>query len=357
MRSWLLLLVCACSSSSNNNPDASIDAPDVDAATEVTFKYAPGWSGVQSVAVVGGFGQSTDWSTPIASLTDDGSGMFTGTAVLPAGTYAYLFDVVGDADAGGKALTLQRYAIDPSNDTAMMCPAASPSAMQNPENPCSQLTVPTAGTPTLYHVHGRVLADASPVSTWLVVLERDDAGAHHYFANRVTTGTDGSYDLLAAAGSYRVQIQNPEYEAKSDAQVDPATHPVVRRLLSASFAVAGDVAVPDAEVAYHDYAAFAPKATATLPTTFTFANSPARPTRLEVYGTGNAGAGNDIGDPWFSSPATTGTTATFNGTFTTMQAKETTAALGERYFWGIEQNRPGAIAFTAQTLVSPITWH
>lgn len=39
-------------------PDAPVTPPD--AASTVTFSYTPGWDGVQSVEVIGGFGQATD---------------------------------------------------------------------------------------------------------------------------------------------------------------------------------------------------------------------------------------------------------------------------------------------------------
>jgi hypothetical protein len=83
------------------------------------------------------------------------------------------------------------------------------------------------------------------------------------------------------------------------------------------------------------------------------------PARLEVYGTAMAGKGNEIGDPWFSStPGTTGT-GSFDGTFTTRQANETAVALGERYFWGIEQGvaKVNGIGWTRQSMVFPITWN
>jgi hypothetical protein len=72
-----------------------------------------------------------------------------------------------------------------------------------------------------------------------------------------------------------------------------------------------------------------------------------------------AGKGNEIAAPWFSStPVTTGT-ASFDGTFTTKQAAETAVALGERYFWGVEQAVPktGGVGWTRQSMVVPITWH
>src|SRR5438874_2437217 len=58
--------------------------------TAVTFSYRPSWSGVTAVEVVGGFGQASDWTTPLASLTDVGGGTYSATVQLAAGAYPYL---------------------------------------------------------------------------------------------------------------------------------------------------------------------------------------------------------------------------------------------------------------------------
>src|SRR5690242_225074 len=52
----------------------------------VTFSYRPAWQGVTSVGVIGAFGTSDDWdkAKPYLTLTDDGSGNYTGTAMLPS---------------------------------------------------------------------------------------------------------------------------------------------------------------------------------------------------------------------------------------------------------------------------------
>jgi hypothetical protein len=354
-------LVAACSSQKPLSPDAGPDAPTTPpdaAAATVTFSYTPSWAGVQSVDVIGGFGQATDWTAPLISLAASGA-TFTGTATLPPGTYLYVFHVVGDTAAGAaKAATFSRFAIDPASPVFAPCPMASPTYNANEPNPCGQLTVPSDPAPT-YHVRGTVTSSGAPVAGYLVVLERDEASSHHFFANRATTAADGTYDLTAAAGQYRVQVLHPDFEAKTDAQLAPASLDVVRRSISSAFAVSADVTVPAAEVAFADYAKFAPLTTAALPTAFTFGTTGAMPTRLEVYGTAMAGKGNEIGDPWFSSPPTTAGTASVDGTFNTKQAGELTAATGERYFWGTEQAvaKVGGIGWTRQSMVFPITWN
>src|SRR5262245_21532586 len=40
----------------------------------VTFRYRPGWPGVNTVKVYGDFGQAKDWALPFLSLTPDGTG-------------------------------------------------------------------------------------------------------------------------------------------------------------------------------------------------------------------------------------------------------------------------------------------
>jgi hypothetical protein len=363
----LALCAAACSSQhaqtpdAGTGPDAPVTPPDA-AASMVTFSYTPGWSGVQSVEVIGGFGQATDWTAPLISLTANGS-TFTGTAMLPPGSYLYVFHVVGDDAAGAKAAAQSRYAIDPAATVFAACPAQSPTFSANDPNPCGQITVPTGTPPAMYHVRGTVVASGAPATGYLVVLERDEASSHHFFADRVTTGADGTFDLTAAAGQYRVQVQHPEFESKTDAQLAPVALGIVRRSISTSFALTADQTVPAAEVAFADYARFAPVTTAppptaTAPTAFTFGATGALATHLDVYGTAMAGKGNEIGDPWFNSPATTTGTASFDGTFNTQQKGEPAVVTGERYFWGVEQTvaKVGGIGWTRQSLVFPLTW-
>ncbi|HEX3481345.1 MAG TPA: carboxypeptidase regulatory-like domain-containing protein [Kofleriaceae bacterium] len=342
-------------------PDASEIPPDA-AASTVTFSYTPGWDGVQSVEVIGGFGQATDWTAPLVTLAPSG-GTFTGTATLAPGSYLYVFHIVGDAAAGAKAATASRYAIDPAAAVFAACPMQSPTFSANEPNPCGQITVPVGALPAMYHVRGSVTLNGAPAAGYLVVLERDEASSHHFFVDRVTTGADGAYDLTAAAGQYRVQVQHPEFESKTDAQLTPAALGIVRRSISTPFPLTADMTVPAAEVAFADYAKFAPVTTApppsaTAPTAFTFGTTGGMATRLDVYGTAMAGKGNQIGDPWFASTPTATGAASFDGTFNTKQAAETAVATGERYFWGVEQTVPKAsgVGWTRQSLVFPLTW-
>jgi hypothetical protein len=356
----LLAVAAACSSTHGAAPDASPDsAPDAppDAAPQaVTFSYTPGWSGVVSIDVVGQFGLSTDWTAPLVTLHDDGSGTWTGTAEVPPGSYPYLFHIVGDSAAGGKAATYPRYAIDPGDPAYVACPSGSPSYSTMVANPCSQLAVPAGAAPTLYHVRGTVHVSGAPAASYLVVLERMEMSSHHYFAQRVTTGIDGTYDIAAAPGTYRLQIQHPQYESMTDAQLAPGTLGVLRRQLSSGFAFStADLAMTTVEMAFASYASFAPTPSAAMPMPTTFAFGTTIATKLDVYGTGA-----EIGDPWYSGTATTTGTASFDGNFNTGKQATPTVQTGTKYMWGIEQVHPkdsNNMVWTGQSMVFPITWN
>ena len=360
----LAVLLAGCGSSASSPPDAAPDtAPTPDAAIPIdaseltTFSYTPSWAGVTSVEVIGAFNQSADWTTPLVTLTGS-AGTFTGSVQLPPGQYAYLFHVVGDTNAGAAAATFSRYALDPASATAVACPEASPT-FSTTMNPCSVSSIPSLPAAQV-HVRGKIVEDGMPVAGYLVVLERDDATLHHFFVDRVTTTSDGSYDLHAAAGSYRVQVQHPQFESKTDAQLAPDTLGVIRRSVSSTVSVTADVTFSDTEIAFHDYARFAPRTSATPPPTrFTFGDNTSPATRLEIYGTGRAGVAPEIGDPWFSGAETTTGSSMFDGMFHSTKTTETAVAPGERYFWGVQRrSAPDAVGliWTAQSMVFPVTW-
>ncbi len=346
------------------DPDATA-APDAGPAADggapraVTFAYTPAWPGVKSVAVIGGFGMATDWDpkTPLVTLTNDGSGTFKGSALLASGQYAYVFRVQGDA-AATTPDTYERYAIDPTNPAFVACPAQSPTYAADAPNPCSELDVPVASPAPLFHARGAVHLDGKPADGYLVQLDREEAQSHHFFVNRVTSGKDGSFDIVAAAGHYRLQILHPTYLSENDAARNAVALGALRRAISASFPVSADVTVDTLDVGFHAYAAFAPTGTAKspLPTTFTF--EPGGGTRLDIYGTAMDGGAAEIGDPWFASAVVSDGGASFDGSFDTKKATDTTVHAGKRYFWGTERvsQADGGVAWTAQSMVFPITW-
>lgn len=335
--------------------DATTDSAPVGPQT-VTFTYTPQWAGVGSVEVVGGFGQPSDWSktASLLTLTNDGSGKFTGSTTLPVGTYLYVFRVTGDAKAADP-VKYQRYAVDPLETAFAPCPAESPTYSKMDVNPCSSLTLPEGPAATPVHVHGHALVDGAAATGWLVELERAEPSSHHYFANRVTVGVDGSFDLVGTAGSYRLLVLLPTFLEEDDIQRDPIALKTVRRAISSAFPLAtSDVTVDPPELGFHDYAAFAPKGDATLPTTFAFES---RAAHLDVYGGPGDGGVVEVGDPWFSSALARDGGASFDGAFTTKQADQDAAVLGTRYMWGTEEPVDAGIGWTRQTLVFPITWH
>src|SRR5271170_4875204 len=95
---------------------AATDSPPAEAGGmhTVAFSYTPEWTGATAVTVLGGFGQSTDWTMPFLTLSSNGSGGFTGTAELASGTYLYVFHVTGDS-AGAVPATYTRYVVDPTD--------------------------------------------------------------------------------------------------------------------------------------------------------------------------------------------------------------------------------------------------
>ncbi len=326
----------------------------------VTFSYTPQWTTVTAVSVYGGFGQSTDWKMPFLTLTAT-SGTFTGTAMLPVGQYLYVYKVIGDDAAGAMSAKYSRYSIDPGNSGYAACPMASPTYDANNPNPCSELTVPQTAAPTPVHVTGTVVSSGTPIADYLVQLDRNETGSHHYFVNRVTTTSSGTFDLMAAPGQYRLQVLCPTYLSETDFDRDPPTTlAALRRDISSDFKfVSAVIVVPNPEVAFTAYSTFSPTVSGTLPTSFSFSGVGTTPTHLDVYGTPMDGGSPNIGDPWYTSQATTTGAAAFDGGFNTKQATETNVALGERYFWGVEEDiaSDAGVSWTAQSMVFDITWH
>ena len=373
-------VVAACSSSSSDvaptsgpdgggqadtstPPPASDGSPGQDAANDtsppsgtVTFSYTPAWKGATKVEVLGAFGTATDWKQPIATLADDGSGTFTGTAAVPPGQFTYVFKVTGD-EAAAKPGTYARFTIDPTNPAFVPCPAESPTFDKNAPNPCSQLTSPQPVAAPTYHFKGTVTAGGAPVAGYLVEIEREEPKSHHFFVNRMTTGADGAFDLVAATGSYRVQVLHPTYLAETDAQrTSPETLAALRRSISTPLLLAQDTTVNAAEVAYGGYAGMVPQGdagTLALPATFAFTVLPGTAgARLSLYGPGAS-----IGDPWYSGKLATTGSAEFDGGFNTNKAPDGGLVPDAQYWWGTEQEYPkvdGGVGWTAQTMVLPV---
>jgi hypothetical protein len=307
-----------------------------------------------SVEVIGAFGHPDDWTAPLVTLTNDGTGTFRGSALLGSGTYAYLFHVIGDS-AGIKPATYARYAIDPAQPNVGPCPDKSPTYSAKVANPCSMLT--TSDTPgRIWQVNGTVHESAHAASGYFVVLERIEKDSHHFFVDRATTDANGTFRFSATGGTYRLQVQHPTFYAQSDAERTPDTLDAARRVISSAFTVSADVSINAPNVAYDGYGAMAPRGDAGLPATLTFALSEGvASARAVVYGTGTT-----VGDPWWQSAASKATSATFDGGFNTAAAPpDATITPGARYFWGTEQTYPrvdGGVQWTAQSMVFPIDY-
>jgi hypothetical protein len=357
------------------------DSSDASALKTVTFQYTPGWSGVTAVAVVGAFGLPTDWKPlePFVALVADGHGGFTGSAELADGTYPYLFLVTGD-EAAATPSTYARYVIDPSNPDYAACPPGSPTFTDAAPQPCSQLAVPQAAPAPLYHVQGTVTENGSPEGNYLVVIERDETGSHHFMANRTSSqpkpsdggvadaeaadgGGAGSFDLLVAAGHYRLQVLHPTYLSKTDAERNPTALQAILRAVSSAVRVQADTVFPNVDVAYTaaEYDKLAPRGDgdggATLPTQFTFSLvTGSRSVQVAVYGPGDS-----VGDPWWENAEEhDGGTATFDGGFDLSTGAGMSVAPGTRYWWGVWQYPAASdagVTWSEQSMVFPITWN
>jgi hypothetical protein len=243
----------------------------------------------------------------------------------------------------------------------------SPTFSMAAPNPCSQLTVPQPPADTTQKVTGKVLEGGQPIKGYLVWIERDEPMSHHYFANRIDSAADGTFELDVAPGNWRLQVLHPSMASMTDTQREPmiTTLAAQRRAISASFPVkTAGVPMDPVEMEYLDYASFMPTGTTTpvpsasTPTTLKFTVIPsATMARAAVYGTKN-GTGVSIGDPWWESAYGTATSAGFDGTFTTKQALEMTVKSGESYFWGTwtQLKGQGGAAWQGESMVVSIKW-
>jgi hypothetical protein len=341
--------------STSGDPDAT---PPVDAApSSITFSYRPSWKGVKSVEVLGGFGLSSDWKQAFVTLTDDGTGTFTGTApALAAGHYSYLFRATGDeAAAAAKTATYPRFALDPTDAAFVACPTGAPTFTTEAANPCSDLTVPQPARGPTFHVRGVVHSHGAAIPGFLVQIERDEDTSHHMFADRATSGADGTFDLVVAAGTYRIEILHPTFYALNDTQrSDPESYQAVRRSLSSAFTVLTDRQLNAAEIAYDGYAAMQPRGAATLPTTFTF-SAPTHGTRARaaIYP-----ARVSVADPIWVAPLGVASSDVFDGGFNTKKA-DGGLVPDASYLWGTESEYAtpdGGVTWTAQSMVYPVRW-
>lgn len=324
----------------------------------VTFAYEPHWAGVTGIDVVGGFGKSGDWksSSPLVSLKDDGTGKWSATADLPEGKYLYLYRIKGDS-AGPD--TFVRYALDPTVSVTSACPPESPTFSNTSTNPCATIASPQPAAAPVHHIKGKVLYGGVPAAGYLVVLDSDETDFGPYFEDRTTSAADGTFDLTAPNGMFRVQVQHQTYLTLNDAERDPYTLKAFRRTVSSSFFVGAAVTLLDAEMEYADYDKMLPSVTASLPTTFEITIAAGHDTaRVAVYG-GADPMNPLVGNAWFQSDNAAATSVPFDGTFNQPSAVGAAVVPGDQYYWGSYQYRTAGVGKTwrGQTMVLPITWN
>jgi hypothetical protein len=347
-------LTCAVSSS----PPSPNPCPAVHGVSGMaTFCYRPQWSGVTAVEVYGGFGQATDWTDAFLTLTNDGSGTFTGTTALADGTYPYVFKAQGTADN----LVPQNHPfLDQYNTAFVPAPAGAPD-----QRSVSSLTVPQPASPAVVHITGKVVWNGAPQSCYSIDLEAGEnlmgsmVISEHDTANYAESANDGTFDFPVAVGAqqYGITIRFPFLlSGATAAYPDPSTTPSVGTIRT-TITPTADLALDRANIAYAEsaYAAMSPTGgTATLPVTFTFTvTAGANDAWAAVIGTDIAG-----NDPAYTSTAGTATSTVWNGAF---NGSSGNVVLGTKYYWGAwERTNPledGGTTWTAESLLFPITFH
>jgi hypothetical protein len=302
------------------------------------------------VDVVGGFGNPGDWTTPLLSLTDDGTGTFVGKAPLADGSYPFVFRVHGGADNVAKNGT---HLVDQSSSHFAPPPKGAPSARS-----VSLMTVPQVAEPSI-HVTGTVLFDGHPQPCFAVDLEAGELRqgskvlAEHDTANYVETRSDGTFDFLVAKGApYGVIVRYPFALRGLDAGYpQPSMSPVIG-IARTNLEPSADIVLPSLDVQYPDYALMDPKpgSVATLPVTFLFSVI-AGSSGAQISVIANDIAGND---PLYSSGYGNETSVVWNGMFSGAAGN---AKPGQQYFWGTWQilgDAASSIKWNAESLLFPI---
>jgi hypothetical protein len=349
-------LECAATTSAPNpNP---CPAPS-GASGEADFCYRAEWAGVTGVEVYGGFGQSTDWKMPFVTLTNDGTGTFTGKASLAKGSYPYVFRTTGSAD---HLVSSGHYFLDQENTDFEPAPAGAPD-----KRSVSVVSVPQGAASPLVHIKGTVLYEGHPQSCFSVDLEAGELTkgskvvSEHDTANYTESASDGTFDFPVAANApYMVVVRFPFLLAGADAGYpDPSTTPSVG-VARTNITVGGaDVTLGSTEISYplSDYAAMSPTGgTATLPVTFKFTLVPGS-TGAQMSVTSTDIAGND---PAYASGYSTSTSVAWDGGF---NGSSGDVKLGTTYYWGAWQQRAagagpdGGVTWTEESFLFPIAFH
>jgi hypothetical protein len=319
------------------------------------FCFRPEWSGATGVDVyLSANGVAGDWSAPFTTLTNDGSGTFTGTATLADGTYPYVFRVHGSADG---LVRDGEYLSDQENPQFVPPPTGCPSGRS-----VSSVTVPQVATP-IYHVRGKVVFAGAPQSCYALDLEAGEllkpAGgvlSEHGTANYAESAADGTFDFPVGTGPFQVIVKYPFKLVSPDGGYpDPLAVPSVGVTRSGFTVAASDMMLDPADVAYSesDYAKILPKGgDVALPVTFSYSLVPGSvAAQASVIGTNIAG-----NDPLYASGFTTATTVTWDGGFASGGVQA-----GTTYYWGAWQRtaplEDGGTVWSSESLLFPIQFH
>lgn len=334
----------ACSPPAHPNPCPSPSGK----SGEASFCYRPGWAGVTGVDVyVGVSGQPSDWSAPLLSLTNDGSGMFSATTKLADGSYPYVFRVHGTVDGLVKDGTYLR---DPENA------AFQPTVTGAPPRSLSVVTIPQTASPT-HHLKGTVTYGGAAQPCYSVDLEVGELRngsmvvSEHGTGAFTETAADGTFDFTVADGELGVEVRYPF--GLTGTYPDPLSTPSLGMSRTGTVLMGSDQSLPSLDIAYPlaDYAKMAPApgAMTTLPVTFQFSIIPGS-TLAQVSVTSTNIAGND---PAFASGFATSTSVMWDGTF---GGKGGVAKTGTTYYWGTWQEASAKTGWTGESLLFPIVF-
>jgi hypothetical protein len=318
---------------------------------EADFCLRPQWPGVTSVDVYGGFGQATDWTQPFVSLTNDGSGTYTGTATVANGSYPYVFRVHGTYD---NLVRDGQYLLDQANPSYVPAPALAPGGGGTIPRAVSQVTVPQSTTIAVHHFTGHVMYGAIAQPCFPINLEVGELRngskvvAEHNTANYVESGTDGSFDFDVADGEVIAIVRYPFFLSGLQAPYpDPTNTPSLGYARTTQQIAGADLALDTLDITYSetDYSAMSPTSgTGSLPVTFTLSVLPTAQTATIAVITTNV-AGND---PAYESTPSTNTSVPWTGSL----GGNKQAVTGTTYYWGTWQQ--GA-TWNAESLLFPIT--
>ncbi len=324
-------LALTCAVTTSPFAPASCPAP-AGTAGNATFCYRPQWPGVTAVDVRGGFGSADDWTTPLASLADQGDGTWAVTVSLTGGPYPYVFHVEGSTD--GVIPSGGAFVLDQTNPSFVPAPPQAPN-----DRSVSELTLPQVPA-TIYHLHGSVALNAMPqpcfvASIGIGELLKPGGGvlSEHGVANFVEIGADGTFDVPLANGPALVNVTYPF--GLTSAYPDPLTTPSIGNARTSTTIADADVTLEATDVTYATaaYQAMSPVSGTSQSPPIAFSWSPiagASGSYMSITATDIAG-----NDPAYTSGASgSATTATWDGKF-----NNGVAAGSGTYYWATWQQR------------------